>query len=200
MSLANFLRSAGGPAAALSGLLFAGATFAAPQLAEPGTGSLSAPENLSTSSISLPHAIGVIEAKTGGKVTDIHFQGGGGQPIYDAVVVTARDLGVARIYVRRHNDEFSYGSLRSVEREDVKSLDKATVPLASAIQTVEQLSSGRAINAGLAKTVDDNVLAYNIEYAKDGSVHAMAIDARNGEVIADPGALGLNDLMPLAGE
>ncbi len=184
-------------------LLLGGTALAAPQLLEHRE-PLSELGNLNPASASLPHAIATIEAKTGGKVMDIRFEADGGQPIYDAVVVTPDKTGIARIYVRTgavtgiRDDEFSMQSLKWEKTRDVTSFDKATLPLSTAIETVEQAAGAPAINAGLAKplTPDNDVLAYNVEIAKNGEVERVAVDASTGEIIADPGALGLGDRDP----
>jgi hypothetical protein len=41
------------------------------------------------------------------------------------------------------------------------------------------------------------VLAYNVEYASNGTLHTLAIDAMTGEVIANPDALGLSEADPV---
>jgi uncharacterized membrane protein YkoI len=184
--------------------LFAGTALAAPQLTDNPTEPMSALGSLDAASVSLPHAIAALETKTGGKVMDIRYESDSGQPVYDAVVVTPHEVGVARIYGETGkpsgmpDDEFSIGSLDWKQRNDVTSFEKATVPLSTAIENVEQLSGGHVVDAGLAKplTPDSDVLAYNVEYTSDGTLHTLAIDATTGEVIANPGALGLSEADP----
>ena len=184
-------------------LLLGGTALAAPPFTEHRE-PLSALGNLNPASASLPHAIAAIEAKAGGKVMDIQFESDGGQPAYDAVVVAADKVGVARLYVRTGvvsetgADAFSIQSLKWEKRRDVTSFEKATTPLSTAIETVERAAGASAINAGLAKplTPNNDVLAYNVEIVKDGQVLRVAVDASTGEVIADPGAMGLGDRDP----
>jgi len=86
---------------------------------------LAAIQGLNPASVSLPRAIAAIEAKTGG---------------YDAVVVKADKVGEARLYgqtgavsgVAKDASDLSWQ-----KRRDVKSFDKAPLPLATAIKTVE---------------------------------------------------------------
>jgi uncharacterized membrane protein YkoI len=192
-----------GAAVASTCALLTGTALAAPRLTDDPTEAMSALGNLDTVSVSLPHAIAAIETKTGGRVMDIRYEGDSGQPVYDAVVVTPHDVGVARIYGETGTpsgiaDEFSIASLDWKQRSDVTSFNKATVPLSAAIENVEQLSGGHVVDAGLAKplTPDNDVLAYNVEYAMNGTLHTVAIDATTGEVIADPDALGLSEADP----
>jgi len=172
-----------------------------PQLTEHAE-SAAAVQGLNLQSGSLPRAIAIIETKTGGKVMDIQVANNGGQPVYDAVVVKPGKVGTARISGRTgatiQDADFSASSLNWHDRADVKSFAKATVPLATAIKTVEQNAGATAVNAGLAKPLSagNSVLAYNIEVVKDGRANRVAIDANTGEVIADPGALGLGDRDP----
>jgi uncharacterized membrane protein YkoI len=172
-----------------------------PQLTEHAT----AIQGLNLQSVSLPRAIGIIETKTGGKVMDIQVSSAGGQTVYDAVVVKPGKVGNARLSGRTgavsamQDADFSVSNLNWHDRADVSSFSKATVPLATAVKTVEQSAGGAtAVNAGLAKPLSANnsVLAYNIEVVKDGRANRVAIDANTGEVIADPGALGLGDRDP----
>jgi uncharacterized membrane protein YkoI len=204
MLIAELRRNLLGATIASTCALFAGAALAAPQLTDNPTEPSSAIGTLDTASVSLPHAIAAIETKTGGKVMDIRYESDAGQPVYDAVVVTPHEVGVARIYGKTDtvsgaaDDQFSIGSLDWQQRSDVTSFEKATVPLSTAIENVEQLSGGRVVDAGLAKplTPDNDVLAYNVEYASNGTLHTLAIDATTGQVIADPSALGLSDADP----
>jgi uncharacterized membrane protein YkoI len=188
----------------LPSLLLHGTASSAPQLTEHWE-TLSAIKNLDVAATSLPNAITAIETKTRGKVMNIRLEDdGSGTPVYDAVVVTPRAVGVARFYARTRkvsrigDDKTSDRSLKWEQLGDVKSFGKATTPLSKAIATVEQITGAPAINAGLAKrlTPNDDVLAYNIEILKDGQAERIAIDANSDEVIADPMALGLDDSDP----
>lgn len=181
-------------------LLLGGTALAAPQLTE----HRESLENLDVTAVSLPSAIAAIEAKAGGKVMNIRFEDDGGAPVYDAVVVTPHEVGVARVYARTGNvsgiddDKTSNLSLKWEQRRDVTSFAKATIPLSTAIETAEQIAGAPAVNAGLAKplTPTNDVLAYNIEVVKDGQVERIAVDANTDQIIADPGALGLSDRDP----
>jgi uncharacterized membrane protein YkoI len=184
-------------------MLLAGTALAAPQLLEHRE-PLSAMGNLDPSSASLPTAIATIEAKTGGKVMNIRFVDAGGAPVYEAVVVTPDNVGLARLDVQTgvlsgfDHDQVSDQSFDWEHQRDLNSFAKATTPLSTAIETVEQLAGTTAVNAGLATplTPDNDVLAYNIEVVKNGRVERIAVDATTDEVIADPSALGLSDRDP----
>jgi uncharacterized membrane protein YkoI len=184
-------------------LLLAGTALAAPQLLE-HLEPMTALGNLAPSSVSLPTAISTIEAKTGGKVMDIRFVDAGGAPVYEAVVVTPDKVGLARLDTQTgvlsglDHDQVSDQSYDWEHQRDLRSFAKATTPLSTAIETVEQVAGVPAVNAGLAAplTPDNDVLAYNIEVVKDGRVERIAVDATTNEVIADPNALGLSDRDP----
>lgn len=184
-------------------LSFGGAALAAPQPANPPD-SPSVRENIDIFAVSLPHAIAAIEAKTGGKVMNIHFDDAGGKPLYDAIVVTPNDVGVARIdaltgeVLVTGSRGLSHRGLSREERFGLESFALTTTPLSAAITTAEQLAGTPAIDAGVAtpRTTSNDVLAYNIDVLKDGRVEGIAVDATTGQVIADPGALGLSDRDP----
>jgi uncharacterized membrane protein YkoI len=184
-------------------LLLAGTTLAAPKLLEHSE-PMSAMGNLSPSSASLPTAIATIEAKTGGKVMNIRFLDAGGASVYEAVVLTSDKVGLARLDSQTgvvsgfDHEQVSDQSYDRKHQGDLNSFAKATTPLSTAIETAEQFSGTPAINAGLATplTPDNDVLAYNIEVVKDGRAEEIAVDAITDQVIADPGALGLNDRDP----
>ncbi|MDB5393777.1 MAG: hypothetical protein JWM91_1283 [Rhodospirillales bacterium] len=184
-------------------LLLAGTALAAPQLLEHRE-PLSALGDFDPASVSLPTAITTIEAKTGGKVMNIRFDDAGGAPVYDAVVTTSNNVGLARLDARTgvlsgfdHN-QVSDQSFDWEHQRDLKSFAKATVPLSKAIATVEQVAGTPAVNAGLATplTPSNDVLAYNIEVVKYGRAQRVAVDATTDELIADPSALGLSDRDP----
>jgi uncharacterized membrane protein YkoI len=193
-------------------MLLAGTAFAAPLLLEHSE-PLSALGNPDAVTISLPDAIAAIEAKTGGKVMNIRFTDAGGAPVYEAVVLTPGNVGTARLDARTggvsgfdHN-QVSDQSYDWEHQRDLRSFAKATTPLSTAIETVQQLAGTPAVNAGLAAplTPDNDVLAYNIEIVKDGRVERVAVDATTDQVIADPSAMGLSDrdpseFMPLVAE
>jgi hypothetical protein len=70
----------------------------------------------------------------------------------------------------------------------VKSIEKATVPLAKAISKAETLAGAPGIGAGLAKPLSgmNQVLAYDVELLKGEKREMIAIDATNGAKIANP--------------
>jgi uncharacterized membrane protein YkoI len=148
-------------------------------------------------SMSLSNAINAIQQQTGGKVLEIRFEDWGGRGIYSAVVETNGGLTRARVDAQTDkavtSDRPMPQWMNSWEaRADVRSLNKATVPLAQAIKTAEQAANGgAAIDAGLAKplTAANDVLAYNIEVVRAGHPMRVAVDAKTDQVIADPNML-----------
>jgi uncharacterized membrane protein YkoI len=190
-------------ALALPWFLLSVPALADPPLTEQAQ-SMASLQGLSLTSVSLPRAIGVVEAKTGGKVMDIVVASHDGKPYYDAVVVKQGKVGTVQVSGKAGtvatlpDDQFTVGNLNWHDRADVSSFTKATVPLAAAIKNLEQQGSATAINAGLAKPLSpgNSVLAYNIEIVSNGQARRVAVDANTGEVIADPGALGLGDRDP----
>jgi uncharacterized membrane protein YkoI len=183
-------------------LLGAPALADPPPLTEQGS---SVPAGLNLQSVSLPRAIGIIETKTGGKVMDIQVGSNAGRPYYNAIVVMAGKVGTVQISGRTgaasgmRDEDFTVSNLNWHERADVSSFMKATVPLATAVKSVEQDAGGAtAINAGLAKALSasNSVIAYNVEVVSNGQARRVAVDANSGQVIADPGALGLGDRDP----
>jgi uncharacterized membrane protein YkoI len=70
---------------------------------------------------------------------------------------------------------------------------KAMVPLAQAIRTAEKANGDApAVAAGIAKSAsnsESDVYAYNVILDMNGQAKRVAVDARTGEIISDPGAL-----------
>lgn len=146
--------------------------------------------------MSLANAILAIESKSGGKVLEIRFDDHAGRGVYNAVVSANGALSHARVDARTDEILSFDGTtpdwmLGWEQRADVRSLDKATVPLNQAVATAEKFGVGSAVNAGLAKplTAENDVLAYNIEIVRGGRPIRVAVDATTNQVIANPDML-----------
>lgn len=188
--------------AVAAAILLAGAAFAQQE-----SGSSQPPKNPAESNApgdpwanqtntSLTDAIAAVEDAIGGKILEIRFLKGIGKG-YEAVVAKKHEL----INVRE-NPLTKHVTVITVEetpawmldwklRADIRSIEKAKVPLAEAVKTAEAIAHAPAIDAGLAKplTPDNAVLAYNIEVAKNGKPERVVIDATTNSVIANPDGL-----------
>jgi uncharacterized membrane protein YkoI len=146
---------------------------------------------------SLADAVRAVEQATGGKVLEVRFDEHSGHATFEAVVDRQNTLVDMRIDAR--TDEVTEINIKEIPqwmldwklRADMRSIEKAKVPLADAIRMAEQISGAPAIDAGLAKplSADNAVLAYNIEVVKNGKPDRVVIDAVTGQVIADPDEL-----------
>jgi uncharacterized membrane protein YkoI len=147
----------------------------------------------------LMQAIQTIEQSSGGKVVDIRFSDTGGTPGYHAVVIKHRRVQFFHIAERGNRaveiDATSGPAwmLGWRSREDVHFAERASIPLAKAIQTAEDSQNGApAMAAGIARSAsnpDSDVHAYTVLLDVNGAVRRVTIDDSTGEVIADPGAL-----------
>jgi hypothetical protein len=134
---------------------------------------------------SLAKAVAALEAATGGKVLEIRFESvvaKSDEVIYMAIDPVTQD--VTKIDIK----ELPAWMLDWKLTAYVKSIEKATVPLAKAITETEAMAGAPAIGAGLAKplTGANEVLAYNVELLAHGKRERVAIDATTGAKIANP--------------
>ena len=169
-----------------SALLLAGVSFSASSQDNPdSSASSSAPA-------SLTDAVQSIESATGGKVLEVRVRRHG--PGFAAVVTKGNQL--ANIKVHPVNGQVTKMSVDEVPqwmhdwklRADAQDIHKARVSVSDAIRTAEQAQQAPAVDAGLAKPLSpsNDVLAYNIEVLKDGEPRRVAVDAKTGELIANP--------------
>jgi uncharacterized membrane protein YkoI len=143
---------------------------------------------------SLAKAVAALEAATGGKVLEIRFVDEVGHERFESVVAKSDEViymaidpvteDVTKIDIK----ELPAWMLNWKLTAYVKSIEKATVPLAKAITEAEAMAGAPAIGAGLAKplTGANQVLAYNVELLAHGKRERVAIDATTGAKVANP--------------
>lgn len=143
---------------------------------------------------SLIKAVNALEAATGGKVLEIRFVDETGHERFESVIAKPDEViymaanpvteDVTKIAVK----EVPAWMLNWKLTAYVKSIGKATVPLAKAISKAEALAGAPGIGAGLAKPLSgmNQVLAYDVELLKGEKREMIAIDATNGAKIANP--------------
>jgi hypothetical protein len=142
---------------------------------------------------SLTDAIAVVEHATNGKILEIRFLHGPGKG-YEAVV--AKKDAIINVRENPLTSDVTVIEAEAVPvwmadwklRQDVKSIEKAKVPLADGVRTAENSARAPAIDAGIAKplSADNAVLAYNVEVDKNGKPVRVVVDATTGQIIADP--------------
>jgi len=145
---------------------------------------------------SLEHALHVIERSTGGRVLEIRLLHRHG-PGFEAVVAKNHEL----INVRVHDvsDEVTRIAVTETPRwmldwrlkADMASVREEKLSPAQAISRAEKDTGAPAVDVSIAKPLSghDGVLAYDVEVVKDGMPERVAIDARTGQLIADPQAV-----------
>jgi uncharacterized membrane protein YkoI len=143
---------------------------------------------------SLNRAIAAAENLTGSKVIEIHYVGGDGPGHYEATltrngmfdhaVVNAATGQVALADQSRSARTFEYK--QRAESELV--VRGAKVGLKEAVANAEQASRGIAISAGTTRSGDGYMVAHDIETVRADLVRAFLVDAKTGQVIADPQA------------
>jgi hypothetical protein len=83
--------------------------------------------------------------------------------------------------------------MKWTQRQDVKDVRKAAVPLDRAIVVAERANADApAVAAGIAPSAsnpDSDVKAYNVLLDVSGRAKRVAVDSSTGQVIADPQAL-----------
>jgi hypothetical protein len=155
------------------------------------TGAADVPEG------SLSKAVSALEESTGGKVLEIRVVDEKGHERFESAV--AKPDEIIYMAVNPVNEEVTKIAIKEVPAwmldwkltAYVKSIQKASVPLAKAIADAEAIARAPAIGAGLAKplTGTNQVLAYNVELLAHGKRTRIAIDATNGAKIANPDEL-----------
>jgi uncharacterized membrane protein YkoI len=97
------------------------------------------------------------------KITEIYID-----PASGKVVRTDEEGLIARIFDREDQDELAR-------------LAASSTTLAAAIATAEQHTGGKAIEASADD--DDDTLLFEVEIAKDNTVHEVMVDGATGEVV-----------------
>ena len=141
---------------------------------------------------SLDSAIAAVERSTGGRVLEIHFEGGNGAGYYNATV--ARDgtvnhalftLGTKQIAMVGDSGtpvrSFDYSEKAGAELI----VRTSRVGLGSAVRSAEEASHGVAVAARTTRSQDGYMVAHDIETVKGDMVRPVLIDAKTGLVIGD---------------
>jgi uncharacterized membrane protein YkoI len=141
---------------------------------------------------SLSKAVDALQAATGGKVLEIRFVDEKGHERFESVVAKPDQViymavdpvteNVTKIAIK----ELPAWMLNWKLTAYVKSIEKATVPLAKAITEAEAMTVAPAIGGGIAKplTGANQVLVYNVELLAHGKRERVAIDATTGAKVA----------------
>jgi len=145
----------------------------------------------------LAHATQVMEQDTGGKVLDIRLADEKGDPVFEAAI--AKDDEVVYVSIASVTDSVTAIKVSELPpwlmnyklEAYMKSIHAAKVPLTEAILKAEKEAKAPAIGAGIAKPLGSSnaVLAYYIETIKGKKRQLLAVDARNGAMIANPEAV-----------
>lgn len=147
----------------------------------------------------LPRAIRAVE-RNGGRVMEIRYDNRDGAPGWDVVVerggvVSSERFGepAAGVIAWRSQSEPRW-MLDWRARKEARATTRARVDLARAVTIAERANrDAPAVAAGIAQAVGDptaTIPAYNVLLlTSGGGTKRVAVDARNGRIIADPGAL-----------
>jgi hypothetical protein len=147
----------------------------------------------------LPGAVAAIEAASGGRVVEIRYNNVSGVPGYDVVVAKGSQVSFQRFskpdagLVALTGKTQPEWMLKWQARRDVDLVEKAKVPLSTAIRTAESSMSGApAVAAGIAQSAsrpDTSVHAYNVAILEGKDLRRVAVDSDTGQTIDDPSAL-----------
>jgi hypothetical protein len=124
-------------------------------------------------------------------------------PGYHAVAIKSGQV----VYVFIEERSNRYGSFEFInersrpgwmlnwkQEADIHFAESAKVSLVNAIHKAEEANNNApAIAAGIARSASNptgDVHAYNVLIDRDGGIQRIAVDVSNGEIIADPRALG----------
>jgi hypothetical protein len=144
----------------------------------------------------LPDAVTALERR-GGRVAEIRFDSRHGRPAFDAVVARGGVVSFVRAPERRgeiatviRKAEAPRWMLGWHARRELTGLQRADVPLATAVWTVERNHAGApAVAAGVATLASDPLRpapVYNVLLEQpDGRLLRTAVDARTGLEISD---------------
>ena len=141
---------------------------------------------------SLDSAIAAVERSTGGRVVEIHFEGGNGAAYYDATV--ARDGAVNHAFFTLNTKQIAVVSesgrpVRSFDYSEKAGAElvvrTSNVNLGSAVRSAEEASHGVAIAARTTRSHDGYMVAHDVETLKGDMVRPVLVDAKTGLVIGD---------------
>jgi hypothetical protein len=145
----------------------------------------------------LAHATAELERESGGKVLEIRLVDEEGDPSFEAALTVDDTIHYMRI--ASVTDSITEITVRELPawlanyrlEAFMKSVDRARVPLAEAVDQVEQKAMAPALAAGVAKPLSGGnaVLAYYVETMLGRKQEIHAVDAMNGRMIANPEAV-----------
>jgi uncharacterized membrane protein YkoI len=145
----------------------------------------------------LAHATTELERESDGKVLEIRLVDEEGDPSFEAVLKV--DDAIHYMRIASVTDTITEITVRELPawlanyrlEAFMKSIDKAHVPLAEAVDQAEQKAMAPAVAAGIAKPLSGGnaVLAYYVETMLGKKQEIHAIDAMNGRMIANPAAV-----------
>ena len=144
----------------------------------------------------LAHATRALEDSGAGKVLEIRLADKTGDPVFEAALKKSEGDGVVYMRVTMPDEEIADIKVSELPPWMVdyhldaymRSVDKAKVPLANAIERAEKRADAPAVAAGVARplTGGNTVLAWFVEALKGKKRELLAIDAEYGAPIANP--------------
>jgi uncharacterized membrane protein YkoI len=141
----------------------------------------------SQASLSLTQAISKGEEYSHGSAIEAGFAIENGQPVYRVKTVGKEGLWQGWIDADKGSlvgapRSTPQAQLDAKQKAQLAQLQKEPITLAQAINSAEQKSGGKAIDAAL--TDRDGKLAYDTEVARNGTLEMLTVDARQGKVVA----------------
>ena len=138
--------------------------------------------------VSPAQAIATAEQQTGGRAVKIDVEGKNGTHLYEIKTISGENL--AAVFVDSATGKVVSTEARIFDEEDrieLAKLDSSPTTLAAAIGTAEQQVGGKAVEAGYEN--ENGQMLFEVEVAKDKTVHKVEIDAATGKVVkvADDG-------------
>lgn len=172
------------PVAIASAIAVGAVGFASIAKAEKeNAGEMAAVLNAKTSVI---QAISTAERQVGGNAVSINVDHEKGAYLYKVRVVGSEKLSEVFIdpatgNVIRAEDEGAVARTHSEDQAEFTKLAGAGTTLTSAVTTAEQQSGGKAIEAAFG--IDNGSLLFEVEVAKDKTMHKVMIDPATGKVV-----------------
>jgi|SRR5512132_2028660 uncharacterized membrane protein YkoI len=132
--------------------------------------------------VSPAQAIATAEQQTGGRAVKIDVEGKNDTHFYEIKTISGEKL--AAVLVDSATGKIVSTEARIFDEEDrmeLAGLDSSPTTLAAAIGTAEQQVGGKAVEAGYEN--ENGQMLFEVEVAKDKTVHKVEIDAATGKVV-----------------
>jgi uncharacterized membrane protein YkoI len=142
---------------------------------------------------SLNRAISAVEELTGGRVVEIHFDTANGAGHYEATIARngTMDHAIVNLATRRvailDQDQAPARTFEFRDKAGAEMIVRSSkVPLPDAVASAEQASRGVAIAAETTRSADGYMVVHDIETVRADAMVPVLVDAKTGQVIADP--------------